>query len=80
MSVPKKPTSAPVPLPSSKRGFKGFFRETMRELKHVHWPKKEEVSRLTGVVLVICLLTVAYLFLVAQGFNTLFTAIFRGGQ
>lgn len=69
--VPMKPNSAPtskpsVPLPSSKRGLKGYFAETGRELRKVNWPTKQETTRLTGVVLSVCfMITVA---LLALGF------------
>lgn len=54
-----------VPLPTSKRGFKGFLAEVGRELKKVSWPSKTETNRLTGVVLAVCFLVV----LVLTGLN-----------
>jgi preprotein translocase SecE subunit len=49
-------TPARVPLPSSRRGLKGFFAEVSRETKKVHWPTKAETNRLTGVVFAVCTL------------------------
>lgn len=71
--------SGPVPLPKSRRGLKGFFRETLRELKHVHWPSRHETNRLTGVVLTICAGAMAVLFLLSLGFDAIFMMIFRRG-
>jgi len=43
-----------VPIPKSKRGFKGFFNEVGREMKKVSWPTRAETNRLTFVVLAAC--------------------------
>jgi len=43
-----------LPIPKSKRGFKGFFNEVGREMKKVSWPTRAETNRLTAVVLVVC--------------------------
>jgi preprotein translocase SecE subunit len=57
-----------VALPGSRRGPKGFFAETMREMRKVNWPSKRETTRLTGIVLCVCigqtfvLLILQYLF------------------
>lgn len=53
-TTPRQTTS--IPLPKSKRGFKGFFSDVGRELRKVTWPKPAETNRLTGVVLAVCLL------------------------
>jgi preprotein translocase SecE subunit len=44
-----------VALPSSRRGVKGFISETTRELRKVSWPSPKETTRLTGVVLTVCI-------------------------
>lgn len=73
-----RPTAASVPLPKSKRGLKGFWRETVRELKHVHWPTTKETNRLTGVVMGVCVLTVGVLFGLSVVFDQLFKLLIRG--
>jgi len=50
-----------VPVPRSKRGLRGFLAEVQREMKKVSWPTRAETNRLTGVVLAVCILLVAYL-------------------
>lgn len=43
------------PIPDIKgRGISGFYRDVMREMKHVNWPTRQESTRLTGVVLGVC--------------------------
>ena len=54
-----------LPVPRSSRGPKGFLQEVRREIKKVNWPTIPETHRLTGVVLGVCALMVA--FLVASG-------------
>lgn len=60
MSQPA-PSAAKPPTPSSRRGIKGFFAETMRELRKVNWPSPAETTRLTGVVLTVCVMLAAIL-------------------
>jgi len=51
-----------VALPKSSRGLKGFFSDVSREMKKVTWPQHREVTRLSLVVLGMCLLcTIALL-------------------
>ena len=73
------PATGSVPLPKMRKGLKGFWRETMREMKHVHWPNKSETNRLTGVVLAVCFLSVSFLFVLSVVFDTIFRQLFRGG-
>lgn len=43
------------PIPDIKgRGIQGFYRDVVREMKHVNWPTRQESTRLTGVVLGVC--------------------------
>ena len=53
-SEPPRGVTAKVALPSSRRGVKGYFAETMRELRKVSWPTRKETTRLTGIVLTVC--------------------------
>lgn len=67
---PKKPQasgSAPgpgghVPTPKINRGFKQYWIDVSRELKKVNWPSRRETTRLTGVVLTVCVLVAAILY------------------
>lgn len=64
----------------SKRGFKGFFKDVGREMRHVTWPTPHETMRLSGVVLAVCAIVVLYLFLVANFAEMVFDILLRGGQ
>jgi preprotein translocase SecE subunit len=68
-----------VPVPKMKRGVRGFFRDVGREMRHVTWPGNKETTRLTGVVITVCVAIIIFLFLLSRFFDTLFTIIFRGG-
>lgn len=41
-----------------------FFTDVVKEMKKVTWPKKEELRDSTMVVLVVCLIIAAFVFLV----------------
>lgn len=56
---PKSPTS--IATPKFKRGLKGFFTETSREMKKVNWPTKKETTRLTFVVISLCVVVAGLL-------------------
>jgi len=63
---------ASVALPKkSRRGMKGFWSEFVRELKKVDWPPAREVNRLTGVVLTVCALVVAVLYVMSYAAGTI---------
>lgn len=49
-------------MPKVNRGFKHFWTEVVRELKKVNWPSRRETTRLTGVVLAVCVLISAILY------------------
>ena len=67
-----------LPLPNSKRGLKGFYNEVIREMKKVSWPTKPETNRLTGVVLSVCLMLVAFLSAIGFIFNFVIDLITKG--
>jgi len=80
MSDKNKEQAAAVALPSiKKRGLKGYFRDVIREMKHVHWPSRRETNRLTGVVLAVCVITIGVLTALSIVFDTLFKQVFRAG-
>ncbi len=58
--APKAPRGA-LPVPKSRRGLKGFYNEVVREMKKVSWPTRPETTRLTTVVLAVCILLVTFL-------------------
>ena len=72
-------SSGKVALPSSRRGVKGFFSETARELRKVNWPSPRETTRLTGVVLTVCVGQAAIL-LSLQFFFGKIIDILQGGH
>jgi len=69
-----------VPIPKSKRGFKGFFSEVGREMKKVSWPTKTETNRLTGVVLIVCAGLVVLFLALSYGFDTIVSVITKGSS
>lgn len=43
------------PVPDIKgRGIQGFYKDVVREMKHVNWPTRQETTRLSGTVLGVC--------------------------
>lgn len=68
-SGPSAPTS--IALPKSRRGFKQYWVDVIREMKKVTWPPHTETNRLTGVVLAVCVLLV----LILTGFHLVFETL-----
>ena len=62
-----------------RRGVKGFYRDVVREMKHVTWPKPQETTRLTGVVLAVCAMIVVLLMLATFVFGEAVRAIVHAG-
>ena len=60
-----------IPIPRSKRGFRQFWVDVIREMRKVTWPPYTETNRLTGVVLAVC----ALLILILTGFHLFFKTI-----
>ncbi len=67
-----------IPVPRSRRGPKTFYNEVVREMKKVSWPSRTETNRLTGVVLTVCLLLVAYLSALGYVFGAVIDIITKG--
>jgi preprotein translocase SecE subunit len=63
------PATAKVVTPGSKRGLKGFFAETARELRKVNWPSRAETTRLTLVVLTVCTMQAVILLVLSTTFG-----------
>lgn len=72
--------SGGVPVPRSKRGFKGFMAEVKREWKKINWPTKQETHRLTGIVLSVCLMLVVFLTVLSYVFGFVINLISKGGH
>ncbi|HRK22259.1 MAG TPA: preprotein translocase subunit SecE [Fimbriimonadaceae bacterium] len=68
-SAPSTPTS--IPLPKSRRGFKQYWVDVIREMKKVTWPPHSETNRLTGVVLAVCVLMIIMLSVFHLVFETI---------
>lgn len=77
-SDPKTPSR--IPLPSSKRGLTGFISETLAEMRRVHWPTKPETTRLTGVVITVCVGSVLLLYGLQIAFEQILHIITTGGK
>jgi preprotein translocase SecE subunit len=73
-------TSGSLPMPSMNRGIKGFVRDLQREMRQVTWPTRQEATRLSGVVLAICVLIAVLLTGLSLGFEVLLKAIGLGGR
>ncbi|GIV01877.1 MAG: hypothetical protein KatS3mg015_0707 [Fimbriimonadales bacterium] len=57
------PGGASVPVPDMRGGIKGFIEGVIREMRRVVWPSWQETTRLTIMVLVVCIVFVVYLWL-----------------
>ncbi|MFN7171304.1 MAG: preprotein translocase subunit SecE [Fimbriimonadaceae bacterium] len=64
-----QPASAKIPTPKVKAGPRVFFAEIVREMKKVNWPKPNETTRLTGVVVVVILALSALIALLSFGWD-----------
>jgi preprotein translocase SecE subunit len=62
-----------------RRGVKGFYRDVVREMKHVNWPTPQETGRLTGVVLAVCAMIIGLLLAATTLFGWVVTSIIGGG-
>ena len=77
MDEPKKPRAS-VPIPSSKRGLKSYMNEVLREMKKVSWPTKAETTRLTGVVIGVCLLVGTIMITMSWAFGVIVDLLTKG--
>lgn len=69
-----------LPVPKLNRGVKGFYQDVMREMKHVNWPTRQETTRLTGVVLALCVALVLVLYGLSIAFEVLLKILITGGN
>ena len=81
MDTPKKESLASrLPIPGSRRGFKGFFSEARAEMTKVTWPTPRETTRLTGVVAAVIGMVVGLLFVLSLIVDFLMNIIVKGGH
>jgi preprotein translocase subunit SecE len=73
---PKAPGT--IATPKFKRGLKGFFTETRREMNKVTWPSRKETNRLTFVVLSLVVIIAVTLSLMGWASDTIVTIITKG--
>jgi len=52
-----------------------FFNDVVREMKKVTWPTKENLQESTIVVLIVCLVIAAFVYVIDQGLSFLLKAI-----
>jgi preprotein translocase SecE subunit len=72
MSKPQ--TQIPLPRMHKYRGGRaGYFKEVVREMRHVTWPTPSEATRLTGTVLGVCVMVTLLLF----GLSVVFEMILK---
>ena len=77
---PKQPrTGGAPPTPKMRRGLKTYLSEVGREMKKVSWPTKKETNRLTGVVMIVCLIVMVILLALGRVFEFLIDLISKGG-
>ncbi len=46
-----------------------FFEDVVKEMKKVTWPKKEDLRDSTIIVLVVCLVIAAFVYVIDQGLS-----------
>ncbi len=52
-----------------------FFEDVVKEMKKVTWPKKEDLRDSTIIVLVVCLIIAAFVYVIDQGLSILLKTI-----
>lgn len=57
------------------RGLQGFYKDVLREMRHVNWPTRQETFRLSGTVLGVCALLALVLTGLSLGLEQLLNLI-----
>ena len=52
-----------------------FFEDVVKEMKKVTWPMKEDLRDSTIIVLVVCLIIAAFVYVIDQGLSILLKTI-----
>jgi preprotein translocase subunit SecE len=63
---------------AKKKSKLSFFTEAIAELRKAHWPTRQELFRLSLLVLVLCIVIGAILGILDYGFTKLFTTLVIG--
>jgi preprotein translocase subunit SecE len=63
---------------AKKKSRLSFFTEAIAELRKAHWPTRQELLRLSLLVLVLCIVIGAILGILDYGFTKLFTTLVIG--
>lgn len=79
MDESKKPQGS-IPLPSSKKGPRAFFRDVRLEMKHVTWPSLSETNRLVWHVLGVCGLVTLMLWVFSTALDAVIGKLITGGK
>jgi len=75
----KAKAAKPVSGAAKKKSKLSFFAEAVEELKKAHWPTRRETSRLSTLVLIVCVVVGAILAAIDYGFSRLVGALLLGG-
>ena len=75
-----KAKKAPAPQGQPKKRRLAFFTDVVNELRKVIWPSRQETTRLTLIVIGICLIMALILGLLDYGFSELVAKVFLGGK
>lgn len=76
---PDKGKTSRVKAGQAKKSRFSFVPETIAELRKVAWPTRQEVVRLSAMVLVVCLILGLILGAIDYGFTQLMSKVFLGG-
>ncbi len=68
-----------VSLPSFRKGLRQFVEDTIKEMKRVVWPTKEDVARLTALVVLVCVVFMVYLWVCGTAMQLLLHALMGKG-
>jgi preprotein translocase subunit SecE len=63
---------------AKKKSRLSFFTEAIAELRKAHWPTRQELLRLSLLVLALCIVIGAILGILDYGFTKLFTTLVIG--
>lgn len=66
-------------LPSFRKGFRQFVEDIVKEMKRVVWPTKEDVVRLTALVVLVCIVFMVYLWVCGTIMQILLDALMGKG-
>jgi len=75
----KAKAAKPVSGAVKKKSKLSFFTEAVEELKKAHWPTRQETSRLSILVLIVCVVVGAILGTIDYGFTKLIGVLLLGG-